>query len=63
MDGEFKALKVGDKNCVVQNLAQKFKEECQLRLARIQNGVHPDYQKNLGQNCGGVNRRRQNQTA
>jgi hypothetical protein len=43
MDGEFKSLKVGDSRCVVQNLARKFKEDAQLRLARIQNGAHPDY--------------------
>jgi len=43
MDGQFKAFKQGDDNCVVQSLARKFKEEAQLRLARITNGKDPVY--------------------
>lgn len=48
MDGEFKSFKVGDTNCVVQNLARKFKEEAQLRLARITNGADPKYKNGKG---------------
>lgn len=44
MDGEFKSLRAGDSQCVVQDLARQFREDCQLRLARIQNGAHPDFQ-------------------
>ena len=43
MDGQFKSLTVGSETCVVQTLARKFKEDAQLRLARIANGAHPDY--------------------
>lgn len=43
LDGEFKSFKQGDENCVVQNLARRFKEDAQLRLARIANGVDPKY--------------------
>lgn len=43
MDGAFKSLKAGGKYCVVEDFARKHREDCQLRLARIQNGVHPDY--------------------
>jgi len=43
MDGQFKAFKQGDSTCVVSNLARKFKEEAQLRLARIANGKDPAY--------------------
>jgi hypothetical protein len=28
----------------VEDACRKHKEDCQLRLARIQNGTHPDYQ-------------------
>lgn len=43
MDGSFKAFKKGDKTCVVQDLARKFKEDAILRLALITNNAHPDY--------------------
>ncbi len=43
MDGQFKAFKQGDKTCVVQDLARRFKEDAILRLARIANNSHPDY--------------------
>jgi len=43
MDGQFKAFKQGDNTCVVQSLARKFKEDAQLRLARIANNSHPEY--------------------
>lgn len=43
MDGKFSAFKQGDTNCVVQNLARKFKEESQQRLAKIANGKDPRY--------------------
>lgn len=43
MNGKFLAFKQGDENCVVQNLARKFKEDAQLRLAKIANGKHPAY--------------------
>jgi hypothetical protein len=43
VDGQFKAFKQGDDTCVVQNLARKFKEDAQLKLARIANNSHPLY--------------------
>lgn len=43
MDGQFKALKRGNKTCVVQALADKFREDRQLKLARIANGKEPQY--------------------
>lgn len=43
MDGQFKALKKGNKTCVVQALADKFREARQLKLARIANGADPKY--------------------
>lgn len=43
MDGQFHSIKQGDANCVVQNLARKFKEDAQLRLARISNGADPKH--------------------
>jgi hypothetical protein len=44
MDGQFKSLTTGDSQCVIRDLALRYKEDCQLRLARIQNGAHPDFQ-------------------
>lgn len=43
MDGKFQALKVGDKDCVVQQLAQRFKDDAKLRLAKIANGSDPAF--------------------
>lgn len=43
MDGKFAAFVQGDETCVVQNLARKFKEEAQMRLARIANGADPAF--------------------
>lgn len=43
MNGSFKAFKQGDKNCVVEDLIRKFREDAQLRLARIANNSHPAY--------------------
>lgn len=43
MDGEFKSFKVGDEACVVQNLAKRFKEDAEIRLAKISNGADPEY--------------------
>ncbi len=43
MSGAFKAL-VSEKGVgVVNDLIRKHREDCQLRLARIANGAHPDY--------------------
>lgn len=41
MNGQFKAMKVGDKDCVVQQLAQRFKDDAEIRLALIANGADP----------------------
>lgn len=43
MDGEFKSFKVGDENCIVQNLAREFKKDAELRLAKIANGADPKF--------------------
>ena len=43
MDGAFRAL-VSEKGVgVVNDLLQKHREDCQLRLARIANGADPRY--------------------
>lgn len=44
MDGAFKAFVKSHGACVVEDFARKHREDCQLRLAQIQNGVHKDYQ-------------------
>lgn len=44
MDGAFKALISEHGEGVVNDLLRNHREDCQLRLARIQNGAHPDFQ-------------------
>ena len=43
MDGAFKCLVSERGPGVVNDLIRQHREDCQLRLARIQNGVDPDY--------------------
>ncbi len=43
MDGAFQSFKVGNKTCVVQELARKFREDRVLKLARIANGKEPSH--------------------
>jgi len=44
MDGAYKAfIKVHGPD-VVEDFARKHREDCQLRLAKITNGKHPQYQ-------------------
>lgn len=43
MDGAFKAFVRRFGTDVVEDFARKHREDCQLRLARIQNNAHPDY--------------------
>lgn len=45
MDGAYKAFVRVYGADVVEDFARKHREDCQLRLARIQNGKHKDYQK------------------
>lgn len=43
MDGAYKAFVRRFGTDVVEDFARRHKEDCQLRLARIANGKHPDY--------------------
>lgn len=38
--------------CAVDKAAARHKEDCELRLAKIQNGKHPDYQNGHGTKKG-----------
>lgn len=43
MDGKFQAFVKGDKTCVVQTLANQFREDEKIRIALRFNGKDPEY--------------------